>query len=255
MKNCDEMVNSLLERRDRYVAEQKRKRKVLTRTVASMCCVCLVALLGFGMWQSRIFNTTILKPEMLNNGTNIEQTQGNQSDQQIEDTENLFVVNQVDSIMAADMDVQINSFKKLPHHVWMLVLEDFHKFVGISYEEFIDKIPENFDCYHFYFLSIPGYKDANLMDEYRLHDYVFEYHTESGGDAKIAICANEEPLRDYLIECDHPKQSEINGVPVVIYGYQDTFMVQFSHENINYDIETSNITLDELEDLLIGIME
>lgn len=52
MKNCDEMVNSLLERRDRYAAEQNRKRAVITRTVTSMCCVCLVALLSFGMWQS-----------------------------------------------------------------------------------------------------------------------------------------------------------------------------------------------------------
>lgn len=56
MKNCDEMVNSLLERRDQYVTEQKRKRAVLTRTVTSMCCVCLIALLGFGMLQGEIFN-------------------------------------------------------------------------------------------------------------------------------------------------------------------------------------------------------
>ena len=27
MKNCDEMVNNLFERREQYVAEQKRKRK------------------------------------------------------------------------------------------------------------------------------------------------------------------------------------------------------------------------------------
>lgn len=168
---------------------------------------------------------------------------------------NLLVVNEVENVMSADMDVQLNSCKKLPPDVWMLVLEDFHKFVGITYEEFTDKIPDNFECYHFYFLSIPGYKDANLKDEYRLHDYVFEYHTESGGDATIAICSNEEPLRDYFIKCDNPKQSEINGVPVMIYGYQDSYMVQFSHENINYDIETSNISLEELEDLLVGIME
>ena len=58
MKNCDEMVNSLLERRDRYVAEQKRKRTMITRTATSMCCVCLVALLGFGIWQGGMFNTT-----------------------------------------------------------------------------------------------------------------------------------------------------------------------------------------------------
>lgn len=60
MKNSDEMVNSLLERRDRYVIEQKRKRRMITRTATSMCCVCLVILLGFGMWQGGMFDTTSL---------------------------------------------------------------------------------------------------------------------------------------------------------------------------------------------------
>lgn len=58
MKNCDEMVNSLFERRDRYAAEQKRKRKMLTRTATSMFCLCLVALLGFGIWRGGMLHTT-----------------------------------------------------------------------------------------------------------------------------------------------------------------------------------------------------
>lgn len=57
MKNSEEMVNSLLERRDRYATEQKKKKAIITRTVTSMCCVCLVALLGFGMWKGGSFNT------------------------------------------------------------------------------------------------------------------------------------------------------------------------------------------------------
>ena len=55
MKNCDEMVHSLLERREAYVAEQTRKRIRIVRTAASVCCVCLVALLGFEMWQGGVF--------------------------------------------------------------------------------------------------------------------------------------------------------------------------------------------------------
>ncbi len=58
MKNSEEMVNSLLERREQYSAEQKRRKTVITRTVTSMCCLCLVALLGFGIWQSDLFITT-----------------------------------------------------------------------------------------------------------------------------------------------------------------------------------------------------
>ena len=58
MKTCDEMVNSLLERRDSYVVEQNRKRKIVTRAVASVCCFSLVALLGFGLWQGGMFDNT-----------------------------------------------------------------------------------------------------------------------------------------------------------------------------------------------------
>ena len=168
---------------------------------------------------------------------------------------NLLVVNEVERVMGADMDVQLTSFNKLPYDMWMSVLEEFHGFVGITYEEFTAKIPNIFEYRNFYSLSTRGFKDANLTDEYRLHDYVFEYQTESGGEATIAICSNEEPLRDYFVTCDHPKQSEINGVPVLIYGHEDSFMVQFSHGNINYDIGTSNITLEELEDLLTRMTE
>lgn len=64
MKNSNEMVNSLLKRREHYEAEQKRKRSVITRTVTSMCCFCLVALLGIGVWQSGLFNTT--QPPVVN---------------------------------------------------------------------------------------------------------------------------------------------------------------------------------------------
>lgn len=51
MKNCDEMVNSLFERREQYMAEQKKKRKAVAGAAISACCVCLIALLGFSLWR------------------------------------------------------------------------------------------------------------------------------------------------------------------------------------------------------------
>lgn len=71
MKNTNEMVNSLLERREQYEAEQKRKRSIITRTVTSMCCLCLVALLGFGAWQSGLFNTA--RPPLVDGGNSTHQ--------------------------------------------------------------------------------------------------------------------------------------------------------------------------------------
>ena len=54
MKNYDELTNNLLERRDRYVLEQRKKRRMIS-IATSLCCVCLIALLGIGLWQSEMF--------------------------------------------------------------------------------------------------------------------------------------------------------------------------------------------------------
>ena len=80
MKSCDEMVNSLFERRNQYTVEQRRKRKVLARTVTSMCCVCFIALIGFGMWQGKMF--TITMDDSINIGEKdyIDQSEANQDE-------------------------------------------------------------------------------------------------------------------------------------------------------------------------------
>lgn len=42
---------------------------------------------------------------------------------------------------------------------------------------------------------------------------------------------------------------------MVILGTQDVLVVQFSHENINYDIETSDLSLEALQTLLCALIE
>ena len=51
MKNYEEITSKLLERKDRYEAEQKRKRKYIIGTAATLCCCGLVAVAGIGIWQ------------------------------------------------------------------------------------------------------------------------------------------------------------------------------------------------------------
>ncbi len=55
MKSSNEMVQSLLERRDIYEAEKTQKRMRNMRITASVCCVCLVATVGFGLWHGGAF--------------------------------------------------------------------------------------------------------------------------------------------------------------------------------------------------------
>lgn len=52
MKSYEKVTNDLLERRDRYIADQKRKRKRAISITTPLCCLCIIALLGFGIGRT-----------------------------------------------------------------------------------------------------------------------------------------------------------------------------------------------------------
>lgn len=52
MKTCDEMVNSLLKRRERFLLEQKQKRKTAAKITAAGGCCALAAVIGIGIRNS-----------------------------------------------------------------------------------------------------------------------------------------------------------------------------------------------------------
>lgn len=216
------------------MAAKKMARSVPGKWAALAACLAVVVLIGITLVRT----VSVQEPDVT--GVSL----GNSD---------LLVVNKLDSLVHSDMDVQFSYYDKLPHDVWMSVSEEFQNGTGIGYEDFTGRIPNTFELNDFYSISARGYKDADLKDEYSLHDYVFDYRTENGGEATIALCSFEAPLRDCYIMCDNPEQSEINGISVVVYGYRNSFMVQFSYKNVNYDIETNGITLEELHALLTGI--
>ena len=69
MKNCEEMVHSLLTRREQYAAAQKRKKAALIRAAIPVGCVCLAALVGVGLWKGGVLNTA--PPEIAGDSVNI----------------------------------------------------------------------------------------------------------------------------------------------------------------------------------------
>ena len=166
------------------------------------------------------------------------------------------VVNQLDAPpITADIDVELTHYDKLPYDVWQLVEEDFYTFANISYDDFVALIPEEYRMsMAFYSLATKGYKDSEQNGEYRLHDYVFDCQSDDGVQVTIALCNFEAPIRDCFIQDENPEVSNMNGTPVTIYGYDSMYMVNFSYEGINYDIETKNMGLNQLQELLENIM-
>lgn len=164
------------------------------------------------------------------------------------------VVNQLDGLTTADMDVQFSYYDGLSADVWESVCEDFRQFTGIRYEDFASVLTNYGTVNHFY--SMAGRTDSAIdsADAYQLHDYIFDCQTQDGGNITVAICPFEEPLRDCFIITDNPEQSEIDGVSLVIYGYNNYYLVRFSTQNLYYDIETTDVSLDELQSLLTDLI-
>lgn len=246
MKNSEEMVASLLERRERYAAAQRKRRRALLG--AGVGAGCLVILIGVAFRQSRTLPNA---PDISLNGTTAPTetvTQPAPSESQTAPpSEAHLVVNLIEASPSGaptvDMDVQFT--RDAPR-----VAAAFEEMLGISYETFSAKLPAGYTCTAFYSIDTPDGQGG-----YRPHDYRLILETADGGQAAIALSAIEAPLRDCMILCESPDMSEIGGVSLVILGTQDMLMVQFSHENINYDIETSDLTLEALETLLRALIE
>lgn len=57
MKNYNEMANDVLRRIGEHETEQRNKQKTVKRVIMPICCFCLVAILGIGLWQGNFFNS------------------------------------------------------------------------------------------------------------------------------------------------------------------------------------------------------
>ena len=208
---------------------------------------------------TEVIDSTSQNPTEELDGTSTNSTEENStsepSGKKEEDVSVVLVLNQLKNPpVSMDMDVQYEFFQKLPYDVWQMVLNDFHTLMGISYDDFILKVPAKWSLLDFYSLSTRGYKDSGLEEDYRMHDYVFEYQTENSGSITIALCSIEQPLRDCFFECKNPKVSNVYGIEIMVYQYENTFFTEFKYEDVYYDIEMNGVGIEEVQELLKNIL-
>lgn len=220
-----------------HIAEAEKERKsrkpVWIKTAGLAACLCLAILVPLTVQHLKAPSSVTEYPASSN-----------------------FIVNRADYTSEKfDLDVRISHWPFLyssEEKTEEEFAKEFERAIGTSLSEFLEKLPKSMQLSSLYSVDVPS---SSERADYVPHDYVFEFLTKNGETVKIAICAFEEPLRDYLFVCDHPKASEINGITAVIYGIQNSFNAQFSYEDVNYDIETENVKLDELKNLLVCITD
>jgi len=267
MKNYEEITNELLERRDCYIAEQKRKRKTAMGVITSCCCVCLVALLSFGMWQRGMFRTT---PAAVPDDPadteyagqvagNISSTTGKTPGNQVTDhapNQHLFTINKVQSQVGAAM---LDYALKEGVYGEVKTLAEITDYLGRDYSALKDYMPEGFSFVGNYEAKF-YYEDGGKI----VHDpCAFGYQKD---DQEITILVSKigAPY-DCLFLLDNPIASEINGVAVTMGGIYkdeasgefDLVFADFSHNGLHYRVTVENVPSDGEKDApiwLIGIV-
>lgn len=276
MKTCDEMVNSLLERRAQYAAEQKRKRKVLTRIVTSMCCVCLVTLLGFGMWQGGMFTlppeqtpTVTPAPDtfaMWQNGMLTlppEQTIDNALYSDIKDTFDENKGGPADN-PTANNKIIVHSIKDISaarHNICLFVddfiemtVDEMKQYYGVDY---VPDVPDDIKQWE----NHPGtsgiYRRNGGTGEVYWDTEILNYSNEGfTRNVHLEVVKDGLPLINCFYFRGTEEKSIINNVEVMIgqteSGY---YYAEFLYHNVSFVIDADGVTQDEFVAIIASILE
>ncbi len=291
MKNYDEVTNDLLKRRHRYVAEQKKKRKRVMGVATSLCCFCLVALLGFGMWRGILFDSE--QPIVLDNSVNtgepdyideiIEQTlqdQGSQTpstnnDSQVNSnptndsqlgndstSKHLFAINEITATISGalkyrDPELHYNESWDLAKAV---------EYLGVNVPNAVAALPDDLGLEYSGSgeFSIVFENNGTLVEDRMCYEFV-------GNDGvKITVLASK--LRtpyDCLYSTDTDDMTNIRipetdeVIPVLVYAQNksestmdyELYVADFEYNGIYYRVLTEDLTAYYLDSLIREIVK
>ena len=250
MKNYDELTNDLLERRDRYVADQKKKRKRVMGVATSLCCFCLMALLGFGMWQGGMFNTTppdqtledALYPGIKDN---FDESKGESPDNP--SANNKIVINTINGISADRMNINIagDDFVKMTR-------EEMIEYYGVDY---IPDVPADIKPWEDERSGI--YKrDGGTGEVYWDTDILNFSNEDFTRSVHVEVDKGSYVLQDYLYFKGTEEKSVINNVDVLIglteNGY---YYSEFMYNGVGFLIDAEGVTEDEFVAIIASIIQ
>lgn len=250
MKNSEEMVNSLLERRDRYVAEQRQKRKKTMGLATSLCCFCLVALLGFGMWQGGMFNTTppdqtvedALYPGIKDN---FDESKGESPDNPA--ANNKIIVHQIEGLSADKHNICL-----LTDDFVVMNKAELNEYYGINVFPTVPDDIKEWENQRFGVYKRDGGTGAVYWDgtgaNYSNDDF--------SRTVNIEIKKDSLPLCDYAFLETTEEKSIINNVEVAI-GHSDNgyYYAQFMYHNVGFQIIADGLTQDEFVAVISSLIK
>lgn len=123
----------------------------------------------------------------------------------------------------------------------------------LPYKNGLVNIPKDLDKtdkYIFYFRENKESKDYNILGNYEII-----YSNDNDRSINVKYSKDNKPVRDYYFSEDGSKTTTINGVELKIYKFENIYFTEFKSNDYNFDIETSNITEQELSTFLLSILK
>ncbi len=141
-------------------------------------------------------------------------------------------------VLRLDADVKVTNIENIPY-----------------FKEIADiEIPSDFDSKEAYEIYVRP--DRNSQEYNILQSYVVNYSdTENDRNISVSFSKDNKPIRDYYFPEEGSKISKINDIELKIFKYDELYFTEFNYEGINFDIETSKITEQELLTFLLSILK
>lgn len=272
MKTCDEMVNSLLERREKYNAEQKRKKKFLVHAAVSLGCVCACALVGFGFLIGRPIEQ---RPPQSESNTSqhaeatvtyqeqpseMEGTTANYAANSNDDTQKrLFEINEVTGMQqCCPMDLS-------PYNKEMLSLEKVTEYLDVNIPQAVSKCAEKAGLVYFRDSEF----DVYTLDDGKIVWDMMGFWFQSDDGARLDILTSKLGKPSdciYYSSTNKPTVIRIDetGENVSLYVFllrkgmfneeNESYIIDFVHGGIYYRIRSSNVELIYLDRIVRSIV-
>lgn len=136
------------------------------------------------------------------------------------------------------LDIKIEELVKLPNYSFLKEL----------------KLPDDLNKKTYSEIYVKENRDSEEYTVKNNYSFVYE-NTKCYKTIVLAFSDKYKPLRDYLFDIENAKISKINNTEIIIYQYENSYMTTFRYNDINFDIETTDITEQEFIDLLVSIIK
>ena len=259
MKNYNEMANDVLRRIGEHETAQRNRRKTVSRIVTPLCCFCLVALLGFGMWQGGMFGTTppaISGEQTLsgdnsnanpNESTGLNNEQQNQGGQTDMPNNNKIVINSIEGVSADKMNINLGLEDRI-----VMSIEELCEYYGV---DFVPDVPDDIEMWPDQIGDVykrnggtgEVYWDHNVLN-FSNEDFTRSVHVEVDKGSYV--------LQDYLYFKGTEEKSVINNIEVLI-GLTESgcYYSEFMYKGVGFLIDAKGVTGEEFVAIIASIIK